>query len=152
MSDRIRWADVRDEAPALAEAVRALLDAGTNKTIATLRQDGSPRISAVEVVVGDDVTLGLMPGSVKARDVQRDPRVAIHSPTLEPPEDPTRWPGDAKLAGRLVPVPRPPDMPPGAFYALDVTEVVLTRLDPTGTLLVVTSWHPGRGLERIERT
>jgi hypothetical protein len=38
-----------------------------------------------------------------------------------------------------------------AFVA-DVTEVVLTRLDPEGTLLVVEWWTPEGGLRRVERT
>ncbi|MCR6688283.1 pyridoxamine 5'-phosphate oxidase family protein [Cellulomonas sp.] len=148
-----RWRDVEREAPDLAALVRAVFGAGTNKTMATLRADGSPRISGTELAFGEqDVTLGMMPGSVKLRDVLRDPRVAVHSPTLEPPADPTQWVGDAKLAGRLVEAPRPEDGPPGAYFALDVTEVVHTRVDPSGEALVVTSWHPGRGVTRVERT
>ncbi len=30
-----------------------------------------------------EVTLGMMPGSMKLLDVRRDPRVALDSPTLE---------------------------------------------------------------------
>ena len=151
MGERVRWVDVRREAPELAAAVEEVFGAGTNKTLATTRADGSPRISGTELEIGDDVTLGMMPGSVKLRDVRRDPRVAIHSPTLEPPQDQKLWAGDAKLAGRLVAIPEPPGALPGAYFALDVTEVVHTRLDATGTRLVVTAWHPGRGVTRVER-
>lgn len=151
MTARVRWADVRRDAPDLAAVVEALFGAGTNKTMATLRADGSPRISGTELELGEDVTLGMMPGSVKLQDVLRDPRVAVHSPTLEPPSDSTQWLGDAKLAGRLVEVARPAEGPPGAYFALDVSEVVHTRLDETGTRLVVTSWHPGRGTTTLSR-
>ncbi len=142
---------MRREAPDLAAVVEALFGAGTNKTLATLRADGSPRISGTELAFGQDVTLGMMPGSVKLRDVLRDPRVAVHSPTLEPPSDVRQWAGDAKLAGRLVETERPAEGPPGAYFALDVTEVVHTRVDDTGQRLVVTSWHPGRGMTRLAR-
>lgn len=143
--------DVRREAPELAEVVERVFGSGTNKTLATLRADGSPRISGTELEIGDDVTLGMMPASRKLQDVLRDPRVAIHSPTLEPPQDQKQWVGDAKLAGRLVEIPLPPGALPGAYFALDVTEVVHTGLDEAATRLVVTAWHPGRGVTRVER-
>ena len=48
----------------------------------------------------------MMADSVKLADVRRDSRVALHSPTLEPPPgDPGSWLGEAKLAGRLVEIP-----------------------------------------------
>ncbi len=143
--------DVRDEVPELAAAVEALFASGTNKTMASLRADGSPRISGTELEIGDDVTLGMMPRSRKLADVERDARVAIHSPTLEPPAEPTQWAGEAKLAGRLVPIEHTGDGPPGSYFALDVGEVVLTRIASSGDRLVVEQWHPGRGYERIER-
>jgi hypothetical protein len=97
--------DARD----FAARVRRCFEAGTNKTIATLRRDGAPRISGSELAFTDgEVTLGMMGGSMKLLDVRRDPRVALHSPTIEPPKhDMSTWPGDAKLAGRLV-EPAPP--------------------------------------------
>ncbi|ASR56313.1 pyridoxamine 5-phosphate oxidase [Cellulomonas sp. PSBB021] len=147
----MRWVDVRREVPQLAAVVEEVFAAGTNKTLATTRADGSPRISGTELEMGDDVTLGMMPASRKLRDVERDPRVAIHSPTIEPPADLAQWVGDAKLAGRLVPIPQPAGGLPGAYFALDVTEVVHTGMDATGTRLVVTAWHPGRGITRVER-
>jgi len=150
MSERTRWSDVSAAAPELAAAVAALFGSGTNKTMATLRADGSPRISGTELEIGDEVTLGMMPDSRKLADVLRDPRVAIHSPTLEPPKDPQAWVGEAKLAGRLVPIDQPEGGVPGAYFALDVTEVVLTKVD--GDRLIVEQWHPGRGVERISRT
>ncbi|WP_408662978.1 pyridoxamine 5-phosphate oxidase [Jatrophihabitans sp.] len=116
-------------------------------------------MSGSELVVTDDeVTLGMMPDSVKLADVRRDPRVALHSPTLEPPPgDPGAWLGEAKLAGRLVEIERPPDVPPdAASFRLDVTEAVLTYVTssvPDGPvdLLVVESWHPGIGHRRRAR-
>lgn len=43
------WRQVEMEAPDFAARVRSRFEAGTNKTIATLRRDGSPRISATEL-------------------------------------------------------------------------------------------------------
>ena len=147
------WAEFAAEAPELAERVRAIFAIGTNKTMATLRVDGSPRISGTELEIdGTAVTLGMMSDSRKLADVLRDPRVAIHSPTFEPPEKPSAWQGDAKLTGTLRPRPEPPDGLPGSYFELDLTEAVHTRIDETETFLVVESWHPGRGVTRTQRT
>ncbi|HEX8767639.1 MAG TPA: pyridoxamine 5'-phosphate oxidase family protein [Jatrophihabitans sp.] len=152
------WQELMRDAPEFAERVQARFDAGTNKTLATLRRDGSPRISATELsFAGGQVSLGMMPRSVKLADVRRDPRVAVHSPTLEPPADVAGWLGDAKLAGVLVEA-EPPDQqhPEAAFFRLDITEAVLTYVTnsrPDGPVdqLVVESWHPGTGHRRRSR-
>jgi len=144
------WKDLEAEAPAFAERVRAVFDTGTNKTLATLRKDGSPRISATELQFEDGaVTLGMMPRSLKLLDVQRDPRVAIHSPTIEP--DGTGLPGDAKLSGTLTPVDAAADAIPGSYFTLSIDEAVLTWVDMTEELLVIESWHPNRGWETRRR-
>ena len=44
-----------------------------------------------------DVWIGSMWMAVKARDLRRDPRYAIHSGS----DDPPGWKGDAKIAGRV---------------------------------------------------
>jgi hypothetical protein len=148
----VTWAYIEEDAPEFATRVRELFNAGTNKTMASLRHDGSPRISGVELEFADgDVILGMMPHSRKLQDVERDPRVAVHSPTLEPPEDPSAWPGDAKISGSLVAI-DPPDeggFPGAGYFAIDITEVVLTHV--IGKNLIVEYWHPGRGLQRLER-
>jgi hypothetical protein len=148
MPDMASWGQVREQAAELAAAVEERFTARKHCTIATLRADGSPRISGIEVQFdGDQVTVGSMLGAVKARDLQRDPRFALHSATVDPPEDPTSWPGEAKLAGRAVPVPGRDD---AHVWSLDLTEVVLTRLDAAGTALEITSWHQGQGV-RVRR-
>lgn len=149
------WREIEDAAPEFAARVRAVFGAGTNKTIATLRADGSPRISASELEFADgEVSFGMMGGSRKLADVRRDPRIAVHSPTLEPPTDTTTWTGDAKVAGRAVEVPAPPNDPHegSGHFRIDITEVALTGLggDPPDHL-VIESWHPDRGHERRTR-
>src|SRR5215218_11225308 len=102
------WSEVEAAAPELAARVRATMDAYKHKVLATLRRDGSPRVTGIEATFTDgELWLGMMPGSRKAMDLRRDPRLALHSASLDPPEDPTTWPGDAKLAGRAVEVDDP---------------------------------------------
>ena len=147
------WGEVRAAAPELAAAVQGCFERGKHKTMATLRADGSPRISGTESEFTEDqMTLGMMPGSVKLADVQRDPRVALHSPSVDPPEeDPSAWPGEAKVAGRLVAARPPGEGPDGAHFALDVTEVVHTAIAASGQALGITSWRPGGQVRRVER-
>ncbi|MFI5931288.1 pyridoxamine 5'-phosphate oxidase family protein [Actinoplanes sp. NPDC051494] len=150
------WQEIENENPEFAARVRSRFDAGTNKTIATLRRDGSPRISGTELTFDDrDVTMGSMPGSMKLRDIRRDPRVAVHSPTLEPPpDDPGQWPGDAKLSGVATEIPAPPDSPvEGAgFFRIDINEVSLTYVGNPADHLVIESWDPAHGYRRRTRS
>jgi hypothetical protein len=148
------WADVVAEMPALAACVRERFAIRKHKTLATLRRDGSPRISGVEVEFAEgEVFLGIMSDSVKLHDLLRDPRLAVHSPTDDPPDGrPSGWLGEAKIAGRAIEVDLPDSPVPGARrFRVDITEVVLTHLNEAGDRLVVESWHPGKGMERLER-
>ncbi len=141
--------------PEFAKRVRALFDAHKHKTMATLRKDGSPRISGIEVEFSKgEVWLGMMPGSRKAADVHRDPRLALHSALVDPPEgEEGSWPGDAKLAGQAVEVGDPGAAgPTGHRFRVEIAEIVLTRVGTPADHLVIESWHEGRGLQsRIRR-
>jgi len=151
------WSEVEAQAPELTARARTLFDAFTHKTMATLRRDGSPRISGTEVVFRDgELYIGSMWRAVKALDLQRDPRFALHSGSADPPD----WPGDAKIAGRFVEV---TDSAPAAeggedaasepshSFRADITELVVVRLGDPADHLVIESWHEGRGVESIKR-
>ena len=140
------------DAPDLAARVQAAFVRNTHMTLATVRRDGAPRISGTEIeFLGDDVFLGMMPGSRKARDLLRDPRVAIHGPTADPPEEHRDWLGEGKLAGRAVEAAVDDPEAEGHRFRIDVDEVVFTHLNDAGDRLVIESWHPGRGVEVVER-
>ena len=79
------WQAIEEAEPEFAARVRRLLDAGRHKTIATLRADGSPRISGIECEFADgDLRFGSMTGARKGADLERDPRFALHGPTFHP--------------------------------------------------------------------
>lgn len=151
------WNAFETAAPELAARVRTRLDAHVHKTLATLRADGSPRISGTETRwLEDDLWIGSMPRAVKARDLQRDPRFALHSGS----EDPPAWPGDAKLAGLAVEVTEDervralilagtPDADAHVFK-LDLREVSTVHVEGE-KVLVVEVWTPDGGVRRIER-
>lgn len=148
-----RWRDVEAAVPEFAARVRALFDAHRHKTLATLRADGSPRISGIETVFDEgELTFGSMPGARKGADLRRDPRFALHSATVDPVEGAeAQWPGEAKIAGRAVAAGAVTEEAEGDLFHADVTEVVHTHLDPAATLLVVEWWTPAGGLQRVER-
>jgi hypothetical protein len=159
------WNDVTRAAPELAAAVQGRFDAHRHKTLATLRADGSPRISGIEASFRDgDLWLGMMPDSRKAKDLLRDPRLALHSSTA----DPEMADGDAKLAGRAEEITdqetfdwfagqereEKGEVPPEPFhlFRVEIDEIVLTTLggDPPDHLVIET-WRDRRGLSRVER-
>ncbi|MGH9281235.1 MAG: pyridoxamine 5'-phosphate oxidase family protein [Acidimicrobiales bacterium] len=145
------WAEFAGAEPDFAARVKAIFDLQKHKTMATLRKDGSPRISGTEIEFsGDELMVGSMPGAVKAFDLQRDPRLAIHGPAIDPPDgNPTLWVGDAKIAGRAVPASG--EMPGAHYFRVDITEVVLTKVGDPPDHLVIESWHPDRGYRRVQR-
>jgi hypothetical protein len=153
------WSQISAEAPELSDRVTGAFDAHKHKVMATLRADGSPRVSGTELDFADgEVWIGSMPGAMKALDLQRDPRIAIHSAPL----DVTMQIPDVKIAGRAIELTdedekaawaaaRPEAVPPGPFhlFRLDITEVVCTSV--ADNQMTVESWHDGRGVSRATR-
>lgn len=152
----VSWAAFDAAEPELAARAQRLLGAGRHKTIATLRADGSPRISGIECeVVDGELQFGSMTGSRKGADLRRDPRFALHGPTFHPVEgSESEWPGEAKVAGRAVSagaVGPGSEESDGELFLADIDEVVVTGLDESANLLVVEWWTPEGGRRRVER-
>lgn len=147
------WHEVEQAEPEFARRVRALFEARRHKTIATLRADGSPRISGIEAVFENgELVFGSMPDARKGADLRRDPRFALHSATIDPIEGAeARWPGEAKISGRAIPDRPASEAGDGDRFRADITEVVHTHLDDEATVLVVEWWTPTSGLRRVER-
>jgi hypothetical protein len=103
------WQDVEHIEPEFAQCVRALFDAHRHKTIATLRADGSPRISGIEAVFEDGgLVFSWMAAARKGADLRRDPRFALHSATVDAVEgSEAQWPGEAKISSRPTSTRRP---------------------------------------------
>ena len=152
------WSQFEEAAPALAHEVRERLDAHKHKTIATLRRDGSPRISGIETALVDgELWIGSMWQARKAHDLQRDPRFALHSGSDSPPA----WTGDAKLAGIAEEVTDPErvgavnggNAPPGPshLFRLDIREVSAVRLSEDRRQLIIQVWTPDRGVRTVSR-
>lgn len=77
----MRWAEFAAAVPEMATLGREQFEQRRVVVIATIRRDGSPRISGAEPVTLDgDLYLGMMWQSRKAIDLRRDPRLVIHNP------------------------------------------------------------------------
>jgi len=147
------WKDFAAEEPEFAGRVQQRFTSQKQMTLATLRRDGSPRISGTEVTfTGEHVQIGMMPRSVKSFDVLRDRRLAVHSPTADPPiDDPTAWEGDAKLAGYAIALADPDSADPPGLFNIEIIEVVMTSLGDPPDHLVIESWTPQRGYQLRHR-
>ena len=152
------WSEFEAAAPDLARRVRERLEAHTHKTIATVRRDGSPRISGTETdLVDGELWIGSMWQALKARDLRRDPRFALHSGS----DDPPGWHGDAKLAGVAEEITDPErvaaingrkgEHPRSHLFRLDLREVSTVGLDEERTHLIIDVWTPEGGLRQIKR-
>lgn len=151
------WSAFEIAAPELAAAVRGRLDAHVHKTLATVRRDGSPRISGTETVLADgELWIGSMWQARKAADLQRDPRFALHSGS----DDPPGWSGDAKLAGVAEEIADPDRAQaiigaapgPTHLFRLDLREVSTLSLDAERSSLVIEVWTTEHGVRTIGRS
>jgi hypothetical protein len=146
----VSWLEFAADAPEFASRVEQLFAAHKHHTMATVRRDGAPRISGTEIEFADgDLCFGMMAGARRGVDLQRDPRLALHSHSVDPPEgDPSAWSGEAKVGGRAG---RVEGDGSGAHYRVDIIEVVLTRVGTPADHLDVEWWTPARGLTVIRR-
>ncbi|MFJ8800544.1 pyridoxamine 5'-phosphate oxidase family protein [Streptomyces sp. NPDC102487] len=158
--ERMNWDALSAAEPDLAATVEARFGAFTHHTLATLRQDGSPRTSGIEVrIVGGELWLGMMPDSLKALDLRRDPRFALQA---NPGTGTDMGGGDVRVSGRAVEVGdddpakaayvkevEPPE--PFHLFRTELTEVTRTYVEDE-KYLVVQAWKPGAPVRTLKRT
>ncbi|MFC5113190.1 pyridoxamine 5'-phosphate oxidase family protein [Amycolatopsis halotolerans] len=145
------WDEFSAAAPMLASRVRARFAAADSHVLATLRSDGSPRVSGSEIDFRDgEAYIGSMLDALKARDLQRDDRFALHAyPGIEEG-------GDAKIAGHAVEITdqaeaaRIQEGQESHLFRLDLREAVVTWVEDN--TLWVESWHRGVGCASQGRT
>ncbi|MEU4079957.1 pyridoxamine 5'-phosphate oxidase [Streptomyces venezuelae] len=151
------WSAFEAAEPELAATVRERFGQHTHHALATLRADGSPRLSGIEVGFRfGELWLGMMPGSRKARDLRRDPRLSLLA-NLGRGTD--MGGGDVRISGRAVEITDPEtiaryvaeaDEPqPFHLFRVEPTEVVRTWVD--GDELVLRSWTAGRRARTYRR-
>lgn len=157
----MNWGKVTAAAPELAAKVQARFEAHGLALLATLRKDGGPRITGIETLFGEgELWLGMMPGSLKAKDLLRDPRLALHSATT----DKMVKAGDAKVSGTAVLVEDEATFEHyrkasgggegqslGSFHLFRVDVKEMSHLAPAGDHLDIESWTEARGYRQVDR-
>ncbi len=155
----MRWDEFERGCPEIAAIARERFQRDQLVMLATIRGDGSPRISPCEVdlAVGR-LFLGMMWRSKKALDLLRDPRIVVHSVTC----DRSGTDGDVKLYGRVLDERQPevryafreairaridwaPDEPEFHLFSLDVESAAYIVFGESGYAI---AWDPKRGLRR----
>jgi hypothetical protein len=158
----MHWADLERRQPALGELARGrLLEPGV-VLVVTIRRDGTPRLSPVEPWLMDgDLWLSMLWGSLKARDLHRDPRILVHSVVTGP----DGGDGELKVRGRAMTeesadaqeryaadVSRHLDWSPipGRFhlFRVDLETVVFVRYDHATGDQFTASWPPAKEFVR----
>ncbi|MFI1399182.1 pyridoxamine 5'-phosphate oxidase family protein [Streptomyces sp. NPDC020681] len=150
------WADFLAAEPVFAETVQKRFQLYKHHVLATVRKDGSPRVTGLEVDFRfGELWLGMMPNSRKAQDLHRDPRFAVQA---NPGPDDSMGGGDVRIGGRAVEETDPEVMarfteeakPPEPFhlFRVELGEVVQTYVEDEE--LVVRTWRPG-GTVREQR-
>ena len=154
----MKWSEMERRQPRLADLGRQRLLAPGVVLVATIRRDGTPRLSPVEpFIMAGDLWLAMLWQSTKAADLTRDPRILVHSVVAnrdgadgefkvrgharsEKDSGVQRQYADA-VGQALGWKPEP-----GRFhlFAVDIDHVSFLRYDePTGDQHV-TQWPPGR--------
>jgi len=125
--------------------VRDLLDRPNYMHLATLRRDGSPRSWVVWAgVEGDRVLICTDRGSLKAKDMQREPRVSLSVIDLD---NPYRM---AAIQGRVAEVRPDPDNAHMDVLSHKYTGEPFPHRAPTRVCFVVEAEHAGQRMLAFE--
>jgi hypothetical protein len=158
----MHWENIEHSQHRLAGVGRQrLIDPGV-VLVATIRRDGTARISPVEPLVLDgDLWLSMMWQSAKARDLLRDPRVLVHSivTSREGAAGEFKVRGTARAENNPAMQRRYADTvsgtlgwspQPGQFhlFAVDIDQVSFISYDTASGDQHVAMWPPGREFVR----
>ncbi|MGE5227524.1 MAG: pyridoxamine 5'-phosphate oxidase family protein [Planctomycetaceae bacterium] len=156
----MRWDAFEEACPEIATIARERFATDEVVMLGTLRPDGLPRLSPNEVDFAEGrLCLGMMPNSLKALDLRRDPRLLVHSV----PQGRMNPGGDIKLRGLAIEetdlglreayrrtilerIGWAPDEPDFHLFTLDVRDAVFMRF---GEEPVAQRWDETIGLRRI---
>ena len=141
----MRWDELSAREPRLAEVIRDRLVRPGVVLVATIRRDGSPRLSPVEPLISEgELWLSMMWRSHKALDLLRDDRILVHSIITRREGDE----GEVKLRGQAVAVDDldararycaavsalgwTPEEPWFHLFRIDIRDVTVIRYAPSG--------------------
>lgn len=153
------WHEFERAAPEIARLGKERLDRTRVGMLGTLRGDGFPRISPVEpYFVQGHLLLGVMARSVKAQDLERDPRCVLHSVVTGP----NNAEGEFKLYSRAREIvdseireadPRtwwvrqPAEV--ARVFSLDIEQAAFISWDIENGQMTVRQWSPKLGVRKV---
>jgi hypothetical protein len=151
-----RWSEVERLAGELALGVAARLRAHEHHVIATVRDDGRPRVSGTTVNLTDGrLWLGMMGVAARARDLRTRPWCALHSAplnvTLPHGEGDVRidadavFLDDADFASLLRAIGHEPESFDGSS-AVELMVREMSLVEVVGDEMLITSWSPSAGV------
>jgi hypothetical protein len=156
----MRWDAFERACPEIGELARERFERDQLVMLGTIRLDGSPRVSPNECDFGEGrLFVSMMWRSRKALDLLRDPRIVVHSATIN--KDGTD--GDVKIYGRAMDERDPevraafleatrrrldwaPDEPGYHCFSVDVRSAGYVRFGDRAQAL---TWDEDRGLRRL---
>jgi hypothetical protein len=154
------WNELELAAPEIAGPGRARLVETRVALLATLRRDGSPRISPIEPYFTErHLLFGAMAWTLKARDLERDARCTLHSAVSGPDAGEL----ELKLYGRAVDaddglraacsegwwIGKPRDS--ACVFWLDIDEAVFVTWDYEGGNMTLRRWSRKAGVRTTRR-
>jgi hypothetical protein len=155
------WRDLELCAPEIAAPGKTRLHQTRVALLATLRRDGSPRISPVEpYFASGHLLFGAMVWTLKVRDLERDARCTLHSAITGPNERE----GELKLYGRALDaddevrnacregwwIDEPPES--ARVFSLSIEEAAFVTWDYEGGEMTLRRWSPRLGLRTSQRS
>ena len=155
----MNWEAFQEDAPELAALAEERFERTGLCLVGTITADGHPRISPIEpFIVDGELLLGMIWRSKKALDMERDPRITVHSTVSDRNNDE----GDFKLYGRALNVSDPKLRthyadtlevkidwrPPEPFHLMRV-DIERAGFVVFGSKPQALAWDPERGIRRL---
>lgn len=150
----MNWRELETVAPEIAQLGKGRLDQARIALLATLRKDGSPRISPIEPYFSQGHLLfGALSWSLKTLDLLRDPRCVLHS-TITGPDN---GEGELKLYGRAIGASAEVregcsegwwserSLDTATVFTLNIEEATYISWDIEHGQMIVRRWSPRRG-------
>jgi hypothetical protein len=156
----MNWSELEAAAPEIARLGKERFEAARVALLATLREDGRPRVSPVEPYLSEGHLLfGSLAWSAKTADLLRDSRCTLHSAVTGPDSGE----GELKLYGRAAEADErlrdscregwwlTTPQQAAAVFSLGIEEAVFISWDIEHGEFVMRSWSPEKGYRERAR-
>ena len=149
----VEWNEFEAAEPTIAQKIRSRFEDHPHHVLGTIEFSGAPRLSGINVFFNDGLMwFGSMSQSRKVADIERDPRVTIHTATLSE----EMLGGDGRVSGFAVPLDasqiknwKPESSTDGVYFGVNIDKVHLVEI--VNEQLVISMWDIRHGLRIVTR-